>query len=152
MFVGIMVATQEDVDYMNGCGTLVTTSWMWLRGCHTVGLCLETLYIRGLSLYCSSSIGIHCWVLPIWCLSHGLFSLVWSSVVCTLIPCCPRLSGGLIQFLIICVQGPGGTVLLKLIWSSLTYHNFLSTFLFLCLSLFLVLRVLLMFPVSQGTF
>ena len=77
MFVGIMVATQEDVDYMNGCGTLVTTSWMWIRECHTVGLCLETLYIRGLSLYCLSSIGIDWLSVAYIVISPVMDFLVW---------------------------------------------------------------------------
>ena len=36
---------------MDKCGTRVTTSWMWIRGCHTAGYCLEVLYIRDLPLY-----------------------------------------------------------------------------------------------------
>ena len=88
---------------MDRCGTRVTTSWMWMmwiRGCHIAGYCLEILYIRDLPLYDhqASEYIVECCLHR--CLHYGFPCVLQSSIVCTLIPCYPRLSGGLIQFLI----------------------------------------------------
>ena len=88
---------------MDKCGTRVTTSWdMDQRMPHSMLLSWGSLYKRPTIVW-SSSIGIDCWVLPTRCISHYGFPCVFqSSIVCTLILHCPRLSGGLIQFLINC--------------------------------------------------